>query len=249
MMPLVKSSRCSVIDRKPTMTAPGRADRVREPVDDPEHQEDGERQHAGDDLVLGQARDEEPDREEAAAEQQQAEVAGEDRLQLGVPEPEEDRDVDRRHQEHRRKEAHRPEELAEDDLQVRDRRGEQQLDRARPLLFGVGPHRDERHHEEDDDRDVVEDAANQVLVDVDVPAAAHRHALALLGEAGQVDVEEGAEEQREEADQDVAHRRREIPAQFLAGNREDVANASHEAPPRSNSRWPERRRPARSRRS
>ena len=85
--------------------------------------------------------------------------------------------------------------------------------------------------EEDDDRDVVEDAANQPLVDVEDAAAAHRHLLAALGEAGEVDVEEGAEEQREQPDQDVAHRRGEVAAQLLAGDREDVADAIHGAPP------------------
>ena len=35
-----------------------------------------------------------------------------------------------------RVERHRAEELAEDDLEVGERRGQQQLDRARPLLLG-----------------------------------------------------------------------------------------------------------------
>ncbi len=94
--------------------------------------------------------------------------------------------------------------------EVGDRRGQQQLDRARPLLFRVGPHRDHRHHEEDDDRGVVQDAANHLLVHVDVSAAAHRHALALLDEDVQVDVEEPAEEQRKEPDDDVGDRRGEV---------------------------------------
>ena len=38
----------------------------------------------------------------------------------------------------------------------------EELDRARSLLLGIGPHRDHRQHEEDDDRDVRGAAANQV---------------------------------------------------------------------------------------
>ena len=63
-------------------------------------------------------------------------------------------------------ERHRAEELAHDDLEVGERRGQQQLDRARPLLFRVGPHRDHRQHEQHEDRDVLQQRPEQLLVDV-----------------------------------------------------------------------------------
>ena len=54
-------------------------------------------------------------------------------------------DVDQRDRQHHAVERHRAEELAEDDLEVGERRGQQQLDRARSLLLRVGAHRDHRH--------------------------------------------------------------------------------------------------------
>src|SRR3990170_8224061 len=54
----------------------GRPRRLADPVDDPQHQEHREGGHAGDDLVLREARDEQPRRDEAAAHQQEPDVAG-----------------------------------------------------------------------------------------------------------------------------------------------------------------------------
>src|SRR4029077_681099 len=52
----------------------GRPRKTADPFDDPEEEEYGEGDHAGHDLILREARDEQPDRDEAAAEQQQAEI-------------------------------------------------------------------------------------------------------------------------------------------------------------------------------
>ena len=73
-----------------------------------------------------------------------------------------------------RVERQRAEELAHDDLEVGERRGEQQLDRARALFLGVGAHRDHRHHEQQHDRDVREHRTDHPsLMFIDAAAAAH----------------------------------------------------------------------------
>ena len=74
--------------------------------------------------------------------------------------------MNQRHGQHRRIEAPSREELAEDDLQIGHRRREQQLDGAGALLFRVGPHRDERHHEQDQDRVFWKSRPDHLLVDV-----------------------------------------------------------------------------------
>jgi hypothetical protein len=201
MMPFEKSSKCSVIDRY----------------------RDDERDDAGDDLVVGRAGDEQAKRQERAAHEQQPEIAGDERPPFGAAVDEENRDVEQGDQEHRDVEPERPEELAENDLEIRDRRGEEQFDRSRPLLFRVGPHRDHRHDEQDDHRRVLQHVADDLLVHVHRPAHfGHLHALA--DECIQIQIEEDAEGQREEPDDDVGHRRREVRAQLLMRNREHVTH-------------------------
>ena len=93
---------------------------------------------------------------------------------------------------------------------------EQQLDRARALLLGVGPHRDHRQHEQHDHAGVHEQRPDQHLVDVHAPPPM-LHLICMLWRSknDSMRVEEVAEEQREEADDDVGDRRREIRAQLL----------------------------------
>ena len=145
----------------------GRPGEAADPVDDPQHQEHREGHHERDDLVLRQARDEQADRDEAAAEQQQPEIGRHDRLPLRTAVDEQQADVNQRDGEHHAVQRHRAEELAHDDLEVGERRGEQQLDRARSLLLRVGPHRHHRQHEQDQDRHVLrEQRPDHLLVDV-----------------------------------------------------------------------------------
>src|SRR6185436_15525335 len=91
---------------------------------------------------------------------------------------------------------------------------------------GIGPHRDERQHEQQDDARVEEQRANQLLVDVDGAAFRAAELRALLVEDHQHRVEEVAEQQREEADDDIGNRRREIRLQLLVRNREDVVHCT-----------------------
>ena len=71
-----------------------------------------------------------PKRQEAAAHQQQPEIAGDDRAPLGIAECEQEADVHQRHREHRRIEDQAAEKLAEHNLKVGQRRCQQQLNRA-----------------------------------------------------------------------------------------------------------------------
>ena len=121
------------------------------------------------------------------------------------------RDVDQRHREHRRVQRQRAEKLAEDDLQVGQRRREQQLDRSGPLLLRIGPHRDQRHQEQDQDRRVLEEQPDHLFVDVHRLGAAELARLhALPDEVAEQAGEEEAVEKRPQADHDVGDRRCEI---------------------------------------
>ena len=117
-----------------------------------------------------------------------------------------------------RVERQRAEELAQDDLEVGERRGEQQLDRARALLLRVGPHRDHRQQEQQQDRDVLQQRPDQLLVDVHRLPAPPIWLICMLWRTKKLQDrdEEVAEEQREEADHDVGDRRGEVRPQLLA---------------------------------
>ena len=134
--------------------------------------------------------------------------------------------MDRGDREHRRVERHRAEELADDDLHVGQRRGEQQLDRSRSLLLRVNAHRHQRQHEQQDDARVEKERPYQLRVDVGVAALEPAELQALLVEDDQHHVIEPAPQQREHADDDVADRRREVPLQLLLRYREDVAHGT-----------------------
>ena len=127
-----------------------RSQEATDPIDDPQHQEHRKRDRGRDDLVLRQARDQQPYGNEAAAHQNQTKIRARNRLPLrvGFGEPEQDHHVDERQREHAAVESHRTDELAEDDLGVGDRRGQEQLDGSRPLLFGVRAHGDGREQEQ-----------------------------------------------------------------------------------------------------
>ena len=70
-----------------------------DPADHPEQQERRECHHVRDDLVIGQRRNEQADRQEAAAEQQQPDTR-QDRLPLGIAVDEQHAVVDQRDRQH-----------------------------------------------------------------------------------------------------------------------------------------------------
>jgi hypothetical protein len=147
------------------------------------------------------------------------------KLRMAVDE--EQAEVDPGHRQHHAVERHRAEELAEDDLEIGERGGQQQLDRARPLLFRIGAHRHHRHQEEDQDQHVLQQRANHLLVDVDGLRPLHAelvHLHALLGEVVQDGGEEIAVEQRPQPDHDVGDRRGEVGLQLLLRDCEDVTH-------------------------
>ena len=139
--------------------------------------------------------------------------------------PEEQPDVQQRHGEHHGVERHRPEELAHDDLEVAHGRREQQLDRARSLFLRIGPHRDHRQQEQIENRDVLQQRPNQLLVHVHrLRAAELTHLHALADEELQDGDEEVAVQERPESDHDVRDGRREVRLQLLVSDREDVTH-------------------------
>ena len=125
-------------------------------------------------------------------------------------------------------ERQRAEELAHDDLEVGERRGQQQLDRARPLLLRVRPHRDHRHA--GTGRRIVTFCSSGRIICwltfIDCGPACRTGPSACSGgrSSARMRDEEVAVEQREEADHDVGDRRREVRPQLLVRDREDVTH-------------------------
>ena len=101
-------------------------------------------------------------------------------IHSGLPSQNSSADVRKRHCQHRRVEAHGAEKLPGDDLEVGQWRRQQQLDRARALLLGVGAHGDHRQDEQEDDRRVQEHGPDQLLVHVDRLAPPPRPAICML---------------------------------------------------------------------
>ncbi len=206
-----------LVDRRPRETA--------DPRNHPQHQEHGKRHHAGHDLVFREARNEETQRNEAAAQQQQPDVGGENRLPFRVPVDEQERKVHERDGEHDHVQRDGAEKLAHDDLKIGDRRRQQELDGARALLFGVRPHRHHRHEEQDENGDVLQQRTNELLVHVHGLRSLHLHHLhALAHEEPENGDEKIAVEQRPETDDDVCDRRREVGFQLFLCDGDDVTH-------------------------
>ena len=232
MTPLPKSSKCCVIERYDRIADHGGARAVGEPADDPEGQQHDERRHAGRHLVLRRAREEQPDRDECGSLQNQSQVPGDQRPPFRLAVAEEQADVDERHGHERDVQADRADELAHDDLEVGERRRQEQLDRSGPLLFRVGPHRDHRQDEEHQHARVGEHAADQMLVDVEVRRrTAELRLHALRDERAEVGGEEHAEDEGEQAHHHPRDRRDEVAAKLLDRDGPDVPQRVSHAPP------------------
>jgi hypothetical protein len=107
-----------------------RARKGRDPIDHPEHQKEREGDHPRDDLIAGEAGHEQPERQEAAAHEQQSEIARHHGPPFRVAERKQESEVNHGHRDHDGIEREAAQEFADDDLQVRERRRQQQLDRA-----------------------------------------------------------------------------------------------------------------------
>ena len=226
MTPFEKSSKCSRMDRYDRMAPAVGPGGVGHPAQDPEQQQQGESADSRHDLVARRARHQQAQSDERAAHQGQSEVAGQDRADLRLAVPEEDAHVDGGHPQHQEEQRKRAEELAENDLQVAQRRRQQQLDGARALFLRVGARGEERQDEQQDDRGVREERPDHELVDVDGLRSAPEHAglraeLHHEGEAGDVEV---AVQQSEQAHDHVGDRRDEVGAQFPVGDRKNVTH-------------------------
>ena len=98
-----------------------------------------------------------PDGDERRPHEEEPQVAVEDRGDLGIAVEEGEEREEAGQAEHGQEDEERGEELAEDDLADRDRRGVEELLGPDLLLLGEEAHGQEREHEEEDDADVVEE--------------------------------------------------------------------------------------------
>jgi hypothetical protein len=126
------------------------------PPDDPERETDDAAGEEGDELVVGPARSQHAEREHRAALEEQREITGEHRSPVEVTERRHADRICQRAREQHREQAERRQILAHDDLGVFHRHGQQDLDRARALLFREQAHRERgRGRQQQDDHQVV----------------------------------------------------------------------------------------------
>ncbi len=105
-------------------------------------------QSAGDNLILRQARNECAERQKSAAHQQQSQVADNQRPPVRRTQHENYDQIQHRYRQHAGEQQHRRQPLAEDDLEIAHRRGQQQLYRSTAGFLGEQPHGDHRRQEQ-----------------------------------------------------------------------------------------------------
>jgi len=178
-------------------------------VDHPREEEEAEGDHSGHDLVRGQARDQEADREEGAREQDQAEVAAVHGTPVRIAVEGEDHRVAGRERQHRRDEGHARHELGEHHLDLAHGRGQEHLEGARLPLLGDEAHGDDGHQEEEEGGHLKEDVreTGQLVEEKDAR-------------------ERVAHEQEEDGNQRVGDRRGEDGALLLAEKGGEVLHAA-----------------------
>lgn len=133
-------------------------------IDDPEQQEHSESDQRRDDLVRRQRRGQESDANQRGAEQQQAEIARVDRAEIWIAEPGESGGVGTRQQEHDSNQAHCSEVFCQDDRNLRDRRGQENLQRLQFPLLGEQAHGDQRRREPEQHEHLEEDVHHAGLM-------------------------------------------------------------------------------------
>ena len=130
-----------------------------------EEEQDPEEQRAdeGDDLVLGQRGDEAGQREVGRAEQQRRDVATDDRPEVRRTEERDIDDVARRHGEEQDQHDQARQELAEHEVDVAQRPGQQHLDGPELALLRPEPHGERRHEHDEPDRQEAEEGPQRGL--------------------------------------------------------------------------------------
>ena len=138
-------------------------------------------------------------------------------------------------QDHQRVQADRREELAEDDLQVADRRRRQELDRSLALLLGEQPHGQHGREEQRHDRHVVHAPADDPVVEGQLglrrPSPSAAPSQGLPHEEREDEEEEDPEEQRPDEQGDVGDGAAEVVTPLLLDHGADVAECGQAAPP------------------
>src|ERR1039457_3347703 len=195
----------------------------REPAQQPQQQASEEGDAAGHNLVPGGGGDEGPDGQQTAALQRQPQVGHQHRLQVRLAPGKQQRDVDHRHGQDAKVQQRGAQPLAEDDLGIGDRRGEQQFDGAGAFLFREEPHGDHGDEEQRHGGGEAQQRADDLLVDIHGLALAHH--LRLKAEADEVargGVKAETEDQPEQRQHRIGDGRGEITLEFLLAHEEYV---------------------------
>src|SRR5579864_5847254 len=183
---------------------------VEQVVQEADQEQHGDQHHEGHDrgqqLALGERREEHADRQEESAEAEDPEVTAGDRPPVDVAGARDDAGIGHRRHPQRAEEGERREVLADDHLGLGDRGGHQHLDRAAAQLLGDQAHGEHRRDEAEDDPE--EEALEELI---------HRPFGAAT--AGIVeDADDGGEDdtvvQQEEEQHQVGERRHEVGAQL-----------------------------------
>jgi hypothetical protein len=209
---------------------PGDRDRLAHPAHGVEDQQREQRADVGHHHVVGERGDERADGEKRDGHEQEARVAGEHELHLGVAVGEQQQSEETGQQHHEDDQREAAQELPEHDVRDADGRREQQLVRAGALLFGKEPHGDGRHDEDQQHRHVLEQRPDHHLVQVEalehLGLAHHPVDHEHLIEGGEQRVEEVAAQRQERRHEHPGDGRGEVRAQLAARDRE---RRSHQA--------------------
>ncbi len=142
------------------------------PAKDPEQQRQGKTDGSGNDLVPGEAGDECTECQQTGALQQDSQNARQHRLDIRIAVHEEERNIEKENRDKRRVHQNRGKPFPDDNVELADRRSDQQLNGALAFLFRQQPHADERNQKQSDHRDIGEQRGDHLLIYI------HRHRLA-----------------------------------------------------------------------
>src|SRR5262250_1697953 len=131
---------------------------IAERIDHPQHDADAQGDDGRHDLVRGEAGYHKADGGEGGGQEQEAEETAVDRTPIGVAVDAQYRGVAAGEREHQTGEGQTGDELGEDDLDLPDGRGQEELQRACPALLREEPHRHHGHDQEEEHGRLEEDA-------------------------------------------------------------------------------------------
>ncbi len=126
-------------------------------VDHPEEDSGAHGHHRGHDLVRHQPGHQEPDGGERGGQEQEPEEPAVDRPPVGIAVDAQDDRIAAGEREHQRGQGQPGDELGQDDLDLPDRRRQEQLERPRPPLLREEPHGHHRYDEQKEHRGLEED--------------------------------------------------------------------------------------------